>query len=447
MTDDLKDLFERSLAERPPLPPAPQMLARARAADRRRSAYLTTGSGVAAVAAIAAVAVVVPRLSGPGGERVGSPPNSPPSAGAASASPMPLPSTPSASDPVPPGKAGVPMSHGRNLMNELLARVPSKYAATSLVNYADAPATFDPTRNEGADPYAINAIAVVRITTQGNGGHAHRVHRPGQEAGPGRRPVCAGGGDQGRRPAWTCGVITIGGRNIRVTTATYPYSGRSISATLFLGDGWLTVTEHLGAILPPDFTDPLPPDANPPAMAGNDPGAAPRNPALTDLPFTAPQLAEICAAPVMVPSNLTRCSSRWASIVWWAAHPSGNRTGSFRCTGSVDGCSSSRSRMPARATTTHACRWRDASTHSRPASRWNAVASRRPDSGCRNTVTSYSRPCRRFAVSTSTGTSPRAARSAATWSGARRRRRSGPASTGVHHLRIARARGAPPAAG
>jgi len=63
------------------------------------------------------------------------------------------------------------------------------------------------------------------------------------------------------------------------------------------------VTEHLGAILPPDFTDPLPPDANPPAMAGNDPGAAPRNPALTDLPFTAPQLAEICAAPVMVPST------------------------------------------------------------------------------------------------------------------------------------------------
>jgi|KBSSwiStaDraftv2_1062776.scaffolds.fasta_scaffold318603_1 hypothetical protein len=303
MTDDLKDLFERSLAERPPLPPAPQMLARARAADRRRSAYLTTGSGVAAVAAIAAVAVVVPRLSGPGGERVGSPPNSPPSAGAASASPMPLPSTPSASDPVPPGKAGVPMSHGRNLMNELLARVPSKYAATSLVNYADAPATFDPTRNEGADPYAINAIAVVRITTQGKEGTLTAYIARDKKPDPAGDLCAPGVATRVGVPAWTCGVITIGGRNIRVTTATYPYSGRSISATLFLGDGWLTVTEHLGAILPPDFTDPLPPDANPPAMAGNDPGAAPRNPALTDLPFTAPQLAEICAAPVMVPST------------------------------------------------------------------------------------------------------------------------------------------------
>jgi hypothetical protein len=38
-------------------------------------------------------------------------------------------------------------------------------------------------------------------------------------------------------------------------------------------------------------------------MAGNDPGDPPRNPALTDLPFTARQLADICAAPVMVPTN------------------------------------------------------------------------------------------------------------------------------------------------
>jgi hypothetical protein len=303
MTDDLKDLFERSLAERPPLPPAPQMLAHARDADRRRTAYLAAGSGVAAVAAIAAVAIVVPRLPGPGGERVGSPPISPPSTGAASASPMPLPSTPSATDRVPMGKAGVPMSHGRNLMNGLLARVPSKYASTSLVNYADAPTTFDPTRNDGPDPYAINAVAVVRLTAQGREGtlvaYIARDKKPDPTTDLCTTEVATRVGI----PAETCQVITSGGKSIRVTTATYPYSGKSTSATLFLGDGWLTVTEHSGAILPPDFSDPLPPDANPPAMAENNPAETPRTPVLTDLPFTARQLADICAAPVMVPAN------------------------------------------------------------------------------------------------------------------------------------------------
>jgi hypothetical protein len=38
-------------------------------------------------------------------------------------------------------------------------------------------------------------------------------------------------------------------------------------------------------------------------MAGNDPGVAPSNPVLTDLPFRARQMADICAAPVMVPTN------------------------------------------------------------------------------------------------------------------------------------------------
>lgn len=62
----------------------------------------------------------------------------------------------------------------------------------------------------------------------------------------------------------------------------------------------------------------------------------------------------------------------------------------------------------------------------RPVSRWNAVASGRPESGCSTTVTSYSRPCSRFAVSTvtagltapSTGTPSlaSAARTAAAWS-------------------------------
>jgi hypothetical protein len=44
----------------------------------------------------------------------------------------------------------------------------------------------------------------------------------------------------------------------------------------------------------------------------------------------------------------------------------------------------------------------EVSTHWRPASRWNAVASRRPDSGCSTIVTSNSRPCSRLALSTVT---------------------------------------------
>jgi hypothetical protein len=104
-------------------------------------------------------------------------------------------------------------------------------------------------------------------------------------------------------PAETCQVIAVGGKQIRVTTATYAGSGRSTSATQFLGDGWMTVTEYLGSVVPADFTDPLPPDGDPRAMAENFPADAARNPPLTDFPFTPQQLADTCAAPLMQPKD------------------------------------------------------------------------------------------------------------------------------------------------
>ncbi len=91
---------------------------------------------------------------------------------------------------------------------------------------------------------------------------------------------------------------------------------------------------------------------------------------------------------------------RWARRAWLASQPSGNLTGTLRWTGSVEGWASRSSGMPARATTMQAWRCLVVSTHRRPASRWNAVASRRPDRGCRTITMSNSRPCRRLAVST-----------------------------------------------
>jgi hypothetical protein len=297
MTDDLKDLFSRALAERPPLPSAPDMLARARAAERRRAVYVATGSSASAVAAIAAATVVVLNLSASdsGGTGFGSPPvpSGPPAP--SQSSPSPPPAT------AETGRADVPMSHGRKLADGLTARLPAGYSSKSLVNYSDAPDTFDPSRNEGADAYPINAIAVLRLTSRGTEGtltaYIARDRKP-DPAGDLCVPEVA---ERVGFPAETCETMVVGDNRIRVTTATYAASGRSTSATLFLGDGWLTVTEHLGSLLPTDFTDPLPPDANPPGMAANGQPDDARNPQLADLPFTPQQMAEICATPSMVP--------------------------------------------------------------------------------------------------------------------------------------------------
>jgi hypothetical protein len=297
MTDELKDLFARALAERPPLPSAPDVLARARAADRRRTAYLTVGSSTAAVVALAAVAIAVPSLSGSRGNGFGSAPLTPgtPSSGTPSA---PSPSTVPSSQPPGAGRAGVPMSHGRNLATGLTARLPSAFSSQSLVDYSYAPTTFDP--GGAGDQPVTTAVAVVRILSRGTEGtlaaHIAWDRKPDPTG-----DLCAP--DVATRvgfPAETCQVITVGGKQIRLTTATYAASGRSTSATLFLGDGWLTVTEHLGSLLPTDFTDPLPPDANPPGMAANGQVGDPRNPPLANPPFTSQQLAEICATPTMV---------------------------------------------------------------------------------------------------------------------------------------------------
>jgi hypothetical protein len=298
MTNDLKNLFSGALADRPPLPSTDEMLAHARTAERRRTAYLAVGGSAAvAVAAVAAVAIAVPNLPGSGGESVGAPPP-PPSASASPSGPAPGPA-PSA----PPGKAGVPMSHGRNLVNGMTAQLDPRFTATSLINYDDAPTTFDPARNDGTDPFLVNAAAVVRITAGGKEGtmtaYVARDKLP-DPAGD----LCAP--DVATRvgfPAETCQVLSASGKQIRVTTATYAGSGRSTSATLFLGDGWMTVTAHLGSVIPADFTDPLPPDGDPRAMAENFPADATRNPPLADLPLTPQQLADTCAAPLMQPRN------------------------------------------------------------------------------------------------------------------------------------------------
>jgi hypothetical protein len=297
MTEEIKDLFTRALAQRPPLPSAPEMLARARVAQRRRTAFVATGSSAVALAAIAAV--VVPSLagSGSGGTGFGAPPV--PGTLSPSAS-SPGPSTPP-SQPPATGRADVPMSHGRNLADGLTARLPSGYSTQSLADYSNATTEFDPTRNEGTQPYPINAIAVMRVLSGGTEGTLAAFIARDIKPDP-AGDLCAP--DVATRvgfPAETCEVITVGGNRIRVTTATYANSGRSTSATLFLGDGWLTVTEHQGSLLPTDFTDPLPPDANVPAMATNDLDG-PRNPPLANPPFTPQQLAEICATPSMVPS-------------------------------------------------------------------------------------------------------------------------------------------------
>src|SRR6185369_87170 len=68
---------------------------------------------------------------------------------------------------------------------------------------------------------------------------------------------------------------------------------------------------------------------------------------------------------------------------------------------------------PARLTTMHAWRCRDSITHMRPASRWKAVASRRPASGCQTSATSYSRPWIRLAVETTRSSGLQPARDSA----------------------------------
>src|SRR6266702_1916508 len=83
----------------------------------------------------------------------------------------------------------------------------------------------------------------------------------------------------------------------------------------------------------------------------------------------------------------TRQWARWDMTDWLASQPSGNLAGTLRWTGSVGGWASRSSGMPARATTMQAWRWRVVRTHRRPASRWKAVASRRPDRGCSTMVT------------------------------------------------------------
>jgi hypothetical protein len=294
MTEDLKDLFTRALADRPPMQSASDMLLRARAADRRRTVYLAAGSGMAAVAAVAAVAVAVPNLAGSdGGTRVGSPPQAPPSA-----TPSEPPASPSPSLPPPDGRADVPLSHGQQLATGLAARLPSGFTSTSLVDYSYAPDTYAPDRVTDGEP-AVNALAILRITSRGREGTLVAYITEDRKPDP-TGDLCAGDvADRVRTTAESCRVIAVGGTQIRITTATYPAAGRSTSATLFLGNGWLTVTEHLGSLVPSDFTDPLPPDANAAGMAGNGMEGT-RNPPLTDLPFTPQDLAEICASPALL---------------------------------------------------------------------------------------------------------------------------------------------------
>jgi hypothetical protein len=193
------------------------------------------------------------------------------------------------------------MSHGKDMSQALIAALPQGFAGHSLTNYEDAPDTVDPQRNDGQPPYLINASVMLTVTSGNTSGSVTAYVARDKQPDP-TGDLCAP--EVATRldfPADTCQVIAVGAVDVRVTTATYPVTGTATSATIFLGDGWLTVTEHQRTLFPVDFDNPLPPDGDPRARASNDMDGQ-RGTPLSALPFTPQRLAELCALPGILPT-------------------------------------------------------------------------------------------------------------------------------------------------
>lgn len=290
--NDVKYLCEQLLDAPPPLRDGAEMLAAVHRSAARRSA-IRAGGGLLATAALTGTAVLVaPILAGHPAPAVpvgASPVVTPPSSAPAPAPPVPYAQA-----------AGI---HDKKMFTAIKRALPAGYTATTQYPFSTSRTSYptDPAAPRGKGKGATLAASVSVLASKDGrvGWLAANIVNDGLPMPTG--DLC--GPDTAKRnndqPGTTCEVITVNGTTVRVTREHWDNTAPEIdviTATRFLRNGALMITESRSV---PDFQsekDPLPPDA-----VNKHPKKQTPTSALGDWVLTEDQLAALVADPAMLP--------------------------------------------------------------------------------------------------------------------------------------------------
>lgn len=292
--NDVKYLCEQLLDAPPPLRDGAEMLADVQRSTARRSA-IRAGGGLLATAALTGAAVLVaPVLAGHPASApavpVGvSPPANPPTSAPAPARPVPYAQA-----------AGI---HSKKMFQAIKRALPAGYTATTEYPLSTdrTPYPTDPAAPRGKNGGATIATDVsVLVSKDGRVGWlAANILNDGRPLPTGDLCGPETANRNNDQPGTTCKTITVDGVGIRVTREHWDNTAPEIdviTATRFLRNGSLSITESRSV---PDFQsekDPLPPDA-----VNKHPKKQTPTSALGDWFLTEDQLAALIAGPAMLP--------------------------------------------------------------------------------------------------------------------------------------------------
>jgi hypothetical protein len=290
--NDVKYLCEQLLDSPPPMRDGAEMLTAVHRSTARRSAVLAGGGLLATAALTGTAALVVPILAGhsaPAARVAAPPPANPPSSAPAPAPPVPYAQA-----------AGI---HDKKMFTAIKRALPAGYTARTQYPFSTSrtPYPTDPAAPLGKGGGATLAASVsVLVSKDGRVGWlAANIVNDGKPVPTG--DLC--GPEPAKRnndqPGTTCKSITVNGTSIRVTREHWDNTAPEIdviTATRFLRNGALAITESRSV---PDFQsekDPLPPDA-----VNKHPKKQTPTSALGDWFLTDDQLAALVADPAMLP--------------------------------------------------------------------------------------------------------------------------------------------------
>ena len=290
--NDVKYLCEQLLDAPPPLRDGAEMLTAVHRSTARRSA-IRAGGGLLATAALTGTAVLVaPILAG-----------HPAPAPAVPAGASPLATLPSSAPAPAAPYAQAAGTHDKKMFTAIERALPAGYTATTQYPFSTSrtPYPTDPAAPRGKGGSATLAASVdVLVSRDGRVGWlAANIVNDG-------RPIPTGdlcGPETAKRnndqPGTTCQTITVNGTAIKVTREHWDNTAPEIdviTATRYLRNGALMITESRSV---PDFQsekDPLPPDA-----VNRHPKKQTPTSALGDWFLTDDQLAALIASPAMLP--------------------------------------------------------------------------------------------------------------------------------------------------
>ncbi|MCU7724400.1 hypothetical protein ODJ79_11800 [Actinoplanes sp. KI2] len=289
--NDVKFLCEQLLDAPPPMRDGAQVLAEVHRSTARRSA-IRAGGGLAVTAALTGAAVfAAPLVAG----------HRPAPAVQAGASPAATP--PSSPVPAEVPYAQAAGTHDRKMFQAMKRALPPGYAATSQYAFSTSrtPYPTDPAAPIGKDGGALLAANTsVLVSKDGRVGwlaadivNDGKPVPAGDLCGP---EIAKRNGDQ---PGTFCKTVDVNGTAIRVTREHWTNTAPEIdviTATRYLRNGALSITESRSV---PDFQsekDQLPPDA-----VNKHPKRQTPTSALGDWFLTADQLAALAADPAMLP--------------------------------------------------------------------------------------------------------------------------------------------------